>query len=105
MVFLDEHGYPTDEWLNFIKSFVPTKEITIMDFVTKYLKNGWWESDWGFVLRKKYKGKRKLELHTGGWSGNSEIIDVLINNMYLTHFKMNYVMWRSGGHYYFEIKD
>lgn len=42
-----------------------------------------------------------LELHTGGWSGNEEIINALQNN------KLFWSMWwqktERGGHYTFEI--
>lgn len=101
-ILLDEYGYPTDEWLDFIKSYVPNEQITISEFVDVMLRNGWHGADWGFVLHRKYRGKRKLELHTGGWSGNEEVIEAIKSNICLTHFKMRYVMWKTGGHYYFE---
>lgn len=101
-VLLDSDGYPTKEWLRFIKLYKPSDEIPIMSFVA-LLMDGWWAADWGIVLHKKYKGKRKLELHTGGWSGNEDIIDAILANIYLTHFAMRYIKWLTGGHYYFEI--
>ena len=101
-VLLDDEGYPTEEYLKFIKDFT-NETMPIIDFVLGVLQNGWYFGDWGFKLGKKYKGIRKLELHTGGWSGNEEIISAIKSNIWLTHFKMKYVKWHIGGHFHFEI--
>lgn len=62
--------------------------------------NNVWDHSCGFV---KIKGKNviKLELHTGGWTMNENIIDAL---------QKNYLFWSlywqktiKGGHYYFSI--
>jgi len=98
---LDNDGYPTDEYIEFIKNYTP-EVMPIMDFV-EILTDAWHFGDWGFRLCRKYAGVRKLELHTGGWSGNEEIIRTVKSNIWLTNFRMRYVMWRTGGHYYFEI--
>ena len=100
---LDDEGYPTQEFLDFVRAYVPDETLSIMNLVETVLRDAWWSSDWGFKLHRKYKGKRKLELHTGGWSGNEETIAAIKSNLWFTHFKMRYVMWRTGGHYYFEI--
>lgn len=100
-ILLNEEGYPTQEYLNFIKNYHPEK-ISIKTFV-ETISKGWNHRDWGFKLGRKYKGIRKLELHTGGWSGNEDVIEAIIENIYLTHFSMKYKMWRTGGHYYFEV--
>lgn len=99
---LDKDGYPTDEYLKFIRDF---KENTmpIMDFIKLVCEN-WHHGDIGYSLYK-CKGKHKFTLHTLGWSGNEEIIREIINNIYLTHCYMKYYQWRIGGHYYFEIKQ
>jgi len=101
-ILLDNDGYPSDEWIEFIKNYT-ADTMPIMEFVNGYLVDGWHFSDWGFSLGGKYRGKRKLQLHTGGWSGNEEIIAALLDNFYLRHGKMRYVKWVTGGHYYFEI--
>ena len=98
---LDSDGYPTDEYLEFIRGYTD-ETMDIMDFID-ILSDGWWMPSWGFRLHRKYEGKIKLELHTGGWSGNEEIIREILSNISLTHFKMRYVKWTAGGHYYFEI--
>jgi hypothetical protein len=102
-ILLDENGYPTDEWLDFIKDYKP-EVMPIMDFL-KLLERGWYLSNWGFRLHKKYKGIRKLELHTGGWSGNEITINVILDNIFLKWLHMKYYQWNVGGHYYFEITE
>jgi len=100
---LDDEEYPTEEYLQFIKNYIPDDSLPIMDFVENVLAAGWWMPEWGFKLYKKYKGKRKLELHTGGWSGNEDVISAILSNIHLTHGRMRYVKWTAGGHYYFYI--
>lgn len=99
---LDNDGYPTDEYLQFIRDYTH-KTMPILDMVDIICDN-WYFGDWGYKLHRKYAGKRKFELHTGGWSGNEEIIEAIKSNIFLTHFKMRYVKWYTGGHHYFEIK-
>lgn len=101
----DDEGYPTEEFISFIKTYKPSEKIPLLTFVETVLPNVWYMPDWGFKLHRKYKGKRKLELHTGGWSGNEDIINAIKSNILLTHWKLKYVMWRTGGHYYFELSD
>ena len=101
-VLLDEEGYPTEEYIAFVKGY-NNQTMLIMEFVEDVLQDGWYFGDWAFKLFRKYKGKRKLLLSTGGWSGNEEIIDAILGNVYLTHSKMKYIGWKRGGHYTFEI--
>lgn len=100
---LDTDGYPLEQSLEFIRKYKPDETLPILDFVENILRDIWWQPKWGFLLHRKYKGKRKLQLHTGGWSGNEEVIAAIKSNISLTHFHMKYVAWRTGGHYYFEI--
>ena len=88
--------YPTDEELKQVSEFDPIKD-NIDEFLS-FLESIWWIPDWGFKL----KGKRikYLELHTGGWSGNEDIIYELKK----TFFWMWWRMTKVGGHYYFRIK-
>lgn len=39
-----------------------------------------------------------LELHTGGWSENEEIVQEIEKSFFSTLY---YVKWERGGHYYF----
>ena len=99
---LDEHGYPTEEWLEYIRGFRPETPADIEEFVAD-LRTGWWMPDWGIVLRRRRSGQRALELHTGGWSGNEEIVEAITGNFMICHM-LGYYMWRRGGHYYFRFR-
>lgn len=98
-ILLDKDGYPTDEYLDWIKKYDPLK-MKLIDFV-EMLRDGWNDSEWGYILRRSRGEYRTLELHTGGWSGNEEIISAL---------QSNYMFWQicfykhiRGGHYWFRI--
>jgi hypothetical protein len=57
--------------------------------------------NWGFDHINKERPVLLLELHTGGWSGNEDIVEALQKH------KLFWMMWwwktERGGHYYFEI--
>ena len=95
----DGNGYPTDEFLDFIRSY-NYDTMPILDFV-EILCSAWKFSS--FKLKRKYDGKRKLELHTAGWSGNEDIICAVQGNVFLTNAQMRLIKWETGGHYYFYI--
>jgi len=96
---LDKDGYPTSEYLEWIKIWHPQEGISLLEFIS-IIGNNWYFGDWGFKLHRKYRDHRILELHTGGWSGNEEIIYTLENNFW---FWMWWMKSHRGGHYYFEI--
>lgn len=56
-------------------------------------------ADWSLSIA----GKRVLrfEYHTGGWSGNEEVINALRRN--ILFFSMFWKKSTRGGHYYFRI--
>jgi len=83
--FLDSEGYPTDRAL---------AKIRTLDDPIPFLKEIWWRPDWGIV-----EDRNALSLHTGGWSGNEEIIFALAQNDFWK--KLN--RQRVGGHYYFSL--
>lgn len=61
------------------------------------IQDNWKYEEFGYFT---LKGKT-LELHTGGWSGNEDIIDALKK----TDFWIAYwIKTERGGHYYFELK-
>lgn len=57
--------------------------------------------NWGIDNIHNERPVLMLELHTGGWSGNEDIIEALQNH------KLFWTMWwwktERGGHYYFEV--
>jgi len=96
--------YPTEEDLSAIEKWdFDRKDISGL---IEYVEKLWHWSDWGFKKRWGYgrpvrRKVLKLELHTGGWSGNEDVIRAL---------QENFVFWTlyweksvRGGHYYFEI--
>lgn len=97
---LDEHGYPDQKSLLQIETWDYLEEP--IENLIKLIYENWWMPDWG--LHISYDG---MELHTGGWSGNEDVIEVLQNidvgygyNFFWTfHFKK----MRRGGHYWFEL--
>jgi hypothetical protein len=100
-IFIDTEGYPSEEYLQFIRDF-KIDTMPILDFVHMVCEN-WNHGSMGYKLSKKYKGRHKLVLRTLGWSGNEEVINEITNNLVLTNYLMIFVQWKIGGHYYFEI--
>lgn len=111
----DQHGYPTRQEIRklekiakpFPKGKLPHDLNKASLDVIEHLESIWHWPEWGFV--KKYgrtsfftKKCIKLELHTGGWSGNETIIGVL-ELSWFWHFW--WVKSVRGGHYYFEIPE
>lgn len=88
---LDNDGYPTDDALTTIEAWDIITQGTepLLDLV----KSIWWMPDWGFL-----RNEDRLELHTGGWSGNENIIRSLEKTFFWTFF---WESSRRGGHYYF----
>lgn len=106
-----EDGYPTDAALNYLQNWwfgYNNGELYKGEFadvnkdntnaLVNYLRKLWHFVDWGFVHNQV---ESKLELHTGGWSGNEEIIPYL--EMTWFH-KCYWSMTKKGGHYYYEWK-
>ena len=85
--------YPTEDELKTIKEFDLTKR-TVRELLD-YIEPRWEYGDWGFK-----RTKHRLELHTGGWSGNEDIISALMDNFMFWH--MYWKSTRRGGHYIFD---
>ena len=95
---LDENGYPDQRALSDIASWDLTK-LGIYGLLEKIKKNTKWAD-----RQVEIKGKRVIRFvyHTGGWSGNENVIDALERN---TLFWI--LFWQKsvrGGHYYFKIE-
>ena len=95
---LDIDGYPTEEYLDFIRGYDFLFE-DVRPFLD-ILRDGWAYRDWGFKFRRKYKDHQTLELHTAGWSGNEEVIGALKETYFFTLY---WEKTHRGGHYYFKI--
>ena len=95
----DKDGYPTGSELGKIKKLKTPAELI------EHVRSIWWTADYLILERRgtdRLTGRKvfKLQLHTGGWSGNEEIIANLEKHGFW------FLYWcRSdrGGHFYFEI--
>lgn len=92
---MDDWGYPDKKDLKKIREWDVVNDLPGL---LQFLKSIWWQPAWGFVLTPL---ETELELHTGGWSGNEDIMEALqANEMFWTLF------WYSserGGHYKFHF--
>lgn len=100
---MDNEGYPEEYELKLIEQWDWRDVFGLID----YIGDRWAYGGHGF---RKSWGKSKyskrsvlfLELHTGGWSGNEEIINALLAN-YMAVAVLGYKQWNTGGHYKFEV--
>ena len=100
--WIDDQGYPTDAALERIRKWPMPDLKELMAF----LKSIWWHADWGWeevddIVNDLGKQVHLYRIHTGGWSGNEDLIGA---------FEENYMCWtmlfythRRGGHYEFYI--
>jgi len=98
-----EVKYPTDEELSVVENW--DVEHGDISNLIRFIENIWQWADWGVKKRFgfSYPIRRKvlkLELHTGGWSGNEDIINALKRSMFWDLYWEKSV---RGGHFYFEI--
>jgi len=92
------NNYPHESDLNKIKKWKFEKRQDVLDFLD-FIQSIWEYGEPYF----KITGKRviKLQAHTGGWSGNEEILDAMREN-----FIFWSIAWQKsvkGGHCYFSI--
>ena len=99
-----EDKYPTEEELERVKNWdtlTPVEDrFRLALELINYIKSIWWAPDWGFILEKRKK-KYVFVLHTGGWSGNEDIVEALQENRMF--WRLYWKASRAGGHFYFEI--
>lgn len=94
----DKHGYPTSKEIAKLKKHAGAIGAECAELDTDKLLN-LLRDIWRYPDFIKENG-RHLELHTGGWSGNEEIIGALQESMFwLTAWRKS----ERGGHYYFEL--
>ena len=103
MEYLDNQGYPTDEFLDYLSDWEKFEDVfEIIELIETY----WWMPDWGLTRKKPYTerftNQRVFTYHmsTGGWSGNESLIYALKKNV------LFWVYWRNtrcGGHYTFRF--
>ncbi len=89
--------YPTDADLSALRTLA--NDVLTAGFapLLAHLQAIWWQPKHGIVWSPE---SGALELHTGGWSGNEEIMGVLRETLFWS------VSWREikrGGHYYLAV--
>jgi len=83
-------GYPEEHELSEIKDWGVGDPQGLIDYIRRL---------WTYEDFFKWDGKN-LELHTGGWSGNEDIISTLHESMF---WMMYWQKSERGGHYYFTV--
>lgn len=89
----DRDGYPTEETLEFIKNYQGAPG-SLVDYILEA---------WHFPEYSKW-APPLLELHTGGWSGNEEVIQALMESKSF-FWTLYWQKSERGGHYYFEVSN
>ena len=89
----DRHGYPTEDTCDKIKNWNPLDPVGLFKFV----KAAW--SDTGCIREPE---DNVIELITGGWSGNEELIGALQSNV---AWPLCWQMSQRGGMHRFEIPE
>jgi len=95
---LDKDGYPDEASLKAIKEWDVLKQ-GLDGLLELVAENTNWADRQIRITGKKVI---RFEYHTGGWSGNEEVIGALRENLCFFAF-----FWRKstrGGHYYFIIE-
>jgi hypothetical protein len=94
----DSNGYPTEDGLKLLSEWNIAKEG--LPTMLKVIQSMWRGNNPGFIL----SGKRvqHLQLHTGNFPGNEEIINALQKNEIF--WGRYWRTFKKGGHYYFTIR-
>lgn len=95
---LDENNYPDEASLEEIKGWDILSH-GVQGLLELMRENTNWAD-----RQIEISGKRVLRFvyHTGGWSGNEDVIDALHQNFLF--WSMFWVKSMRGGHHYFKIK-
>ena len=86
-------GYPTEEELDKIRNWSIVYREDIHEAL-EYIQTIWWSASSLFIKQDDI-----YNLHTGGWSGNEEIIHAMKYNIFLWMF--SWYSSKRGGHYEF----
>ncbi len=91
---MDKNGYPEEDELETIRKWDFKRPVS--EFI-EHIRSLWQE---GYGIFR-FDGKR-LELITGGWSGNEDVLDAIADTFFWTLY------WKEshrGGKYVFEIQE
>lgn len=98
---MDKEGYPDTHELKKISTWDYKDVFNLIDYIHEC-----WNYSHGFIKEWKYddifkRHELHLELHTGGWSGNEDLIKAIMDNEWIQ--MLWYAEWKRGGHYKFII--
>jgi hypothetical protein len=96
---VDKDGYPTPKLLKYIREFDIVKHKGC-DELLETLEEVWHDS--GCCVTEMGRTATHLTLHTGGWSGNEDIMEALTSNQLF--WSLYWERSARGGHYYFKIR-
>ena len=98
----DSDGYPTEEELETIRNWniIGKKEAKQL---MEYVQSIWNFGDEYFKVKDANNSIYYI-LHTGGWSGNEDIIGALQENIHC-FWLFYWLSTRRGGHYIFKIRN
>jgi len=85
-------GYPTDAELERLRTWPMDDARGWLE----YARSLWWNQAWGWTTLD-------AEVHTGGWSGNEEIIATMQAAQHGLLWHQVWRVTRRGGHYVFEV--
>lgn len=92
-------GYPTDEWLDYMRTFTGTTG-QLVELLTKAMRNG------GVMVESKLddfkRPIREVYMFTGGWSGCESIIGHLERSFFWFAY---WYQSRRGGGYWFHVPE
>lgn len=54
---LDDEGYPTREWLQYLSEYAPDQSLPILTFIDMILIDGWWMPDLEIRRSRPYAGE------------------------------------------------
>ena len=114
----DQDGYPTDDELKRIDEWpeggVEGEAHAHWNALFDFVRSVWWGADWrwhelegpprwlrGLSRRRRFAKHRWLEVSTGGWSGNEELISHLQRKVIV--WDQTWVNHRCGGYYIFAV--
>ena len=97
----DEYGYPTQESLEKLEQILNGNDIrkAIKAFYSALKENYYPDCCGSTEVEVRGKIEKVWEYHTGGWSGNEDIIRVLKNSWV---WSLTFERYDAGGHYYFK---
>ncbi|HSW63860.1 MAG TPA: hypothetical protein VLH56_11235 [Dissulfurispiraceae bacterium] len=91
---MEHPGYPEDEEIEAVRNIDPSKFLDGAELLLELFESTGYGS--GHITR--FRGKARLYISTGGWSGCEELISAVNKFWWLMYWQRT----ERGGHYVFE---